>query len=460
MSVREGGNTRQLQASGVVAPPKKLHQMLRWVGPSLIVAAAAVGSGEVVNATQLGAIAGLTVIWTVFWGVLLKGFIQQEIGRYTLVTRKSIFKGLAEIPGPRIMGNSWFFWAVVLLLIFVILVIVAGIGGAIGGALNVLAPVFSASTWGILAMLSIIPILLIGTYIPRLDVYSVVERSLTLVVVGLTLIMVYISFVAIPMNDNYSYSVANLIGGMTFQLPQGATLASLAVLGTIGAGIELIFYSSWLRSKGLLQHSYNDRDSAEQRTARTRSWLNVVKLDTWVGVVLTLIVSAAYFIAGATVLNELGTVPEGDELISQTASIFSEILGSASIVLFVIGAFIALFATALAIADGAARMAGDVASEMVSTSLDGRQSVLIYRWAVLITILAWVVFFRVVNAPALLIAIGGAVLSLLFPLYGVALLYLNRQVSEQHRMSVAVKIALVLSFFLFTSVWVVGAIFG
>lgn len=435
--------------------------MLRWVGPGLIVAAAAVGSGEIVNATRLGAIAGLAVLWTVFWGVFLKGFIQQEIGRYTLAARQNVFRGFGEIPGPRIMGKSWFLWVVVLLLALVILVIIAGIGGTVGGVLAALWPVMGASAWGTLSTLAIIPILLAGTFIPRLDAYRVVEPIMVVMVVGLTLIMVYIAFIGLPLSGVYSYSVADLAGGMTFQLPSGSTLAAVAVLGTIGAGIELIFYSAWLESKGMLRHSHHDGDTPDQRKDRLAAWIRVMKLDTWIGVTATLVVSVAYFITGAVVLNTLGTVPEGVDLVSQASAIFTEILGPGAAILFLVGAFAGLYSTALGVADGTGRMANQLVAEIApAAQRTERGSVRVYRWAVVVTVLSWIVFYQLVSAPTALIAIGGAALSLLFPLYGAAMLYLNRQLPEQHRMGLPVKLILAFAIVLFVSTWVVGVLFG
>lgn len=440
-------------------PPEKLKDKLKWVGPSLIVAAAAVGSGELINATRLGAIAGLAVLWVIFWGVFLKGFIQQEIGRYSLMTKKTITEGFADIPGPKIYGKSWFLYTFLALLAVVILVIIAGVGGTIGGLLNSMFPLFSASIWSIIVNLSILPVLLIGIFIPKLNVYKVIETLMMLVVFGLTAIMVYIAFVAIPMSEQYSYSLSEIFGGMTFKLPEGSVLAALAVLGTIGAGVELIFYSTWIVSKGYVKEAYYSADNSIERDQRIKSWLSVLKLDTWIGVTLTFIVTFAFFITGSIVLRSAGTVPEGVGVIEQISIIFTDVLGPNYYIIFMIGAFAGLYSTAVAIGDGAARMVVDLKSEFVKDKASKTSFKKIYTWSVIIIVFSWIIFYSFVSAPTTLITIGGAALSLLFPLYGLALLYLNRQIPKPYRMNIVIKAILVVCFILFTALWFVGEIF-
>ncbi|WP_085990901.1 Nramp family divalent metal transporter [Oceanobacillus senegalensis] len=452
MSVDEGKNGQGI--------PKKLSQKLRWIGPSFIVAAAAVGSGEIINATRLGAIAGLVVLWVIFWGVFLKGFIQQEIGRYSLMTKKSITEGFADIPGPKLFGKSWFLYIFLALLAVVVLVIIAGVGGTVGGLLQSLFPSISASTWSILTNLVILGILLIGIYVPKWNIYSLIEKLMMLVIAGLTLIMLYIAFIALPQSDQYSYSMADLFSGMTFQLPEGSVLMSLAVLGTIGAGVELIFYSTWIISKGYVKHAYVDGDSATQKKERLKAWLSVLKLDTWLGVLLTFVITLAFFITGAIILKSANTVPDGVHVVEQISVIFTEVLGPHYYYLFMAGAFAGLFSTALAIADGAARMVVDLKREFSTRETTSKaQFKKTYSISAIIIVFSWIIFYNFVSAPTLLITVGGAALSLLFPLYGVALLYLNSQVPKGYQMHTGVKVILVICFILFSALWFVGELF-
>nr|WP_309100014.1 Nramp family divalent metal transporter [Fredinandcohnia onubensis] len=442
-----------------VVQQKGLVSKLKWVGPGLIVAAAAVGSGEIVNATRLGAIAGFAVLWVLVWGIFLKGFIQQEIGRYTLMTQRTITEGFADIPGPKIKGKSWFLWVFLVLLALVVLVIIAGIGGAVGGTLNVLFPAISASTWGVIANLCYLPILLIGIFIPKLNVYAVVEKVMMLIVVGLTIFMVYIAFFAIPQSDQFSYSVVELVKGMSFSLPEGSVLISLAVLGSVGAGIELIYYSTWILSKGYVKHAHIEESNEAKKHERIKYWFSVLKLDTWIGTTATFLVTLAFFITGSVVLGAAGEIPDGVNVVEKISRVFTDVLGQGYFVIFMIGALAGLATTALGIADGTARMVIDLRKEFTKTESNTKSFNKVYTITVVSVIFAWIIFYMFISAPTFLITIGTAALSLLFPLYGIALLYLNRQVPKQYRMNWIIKVILGICFILFTSLWFVGELF-
>ncbi|MEH7238837.1 Nramp family divalent metal transporter [Bacillus sp. JJ1562] len=438
---------------------KGLVSKLKWVGPGLIVASAAVGSGEIINATRLGAIAGFAVLWVLVWGIFLKGFIQQEIGRYTLMTKKTITEGFADIPGPKIKGKSWFLWVFLILLALVVLVIIAGIGGAVGGTLHVLFPAISASTWGVIANICYLPILLSGIFLPKLNVYAVVEKIMMLIVIGLTLFMVYIAFIAIPQSEQFSYSIVDLFKGMTFSLPEGSVLISLAVLGSVGAGIELIYYSTWILSKGYVNNAHIEDSNEAKKHERIKFWFSVLKLDTWIGTTVTFIVTLAFFITGTVVLGAAGEVPDGVNVVEKISVVFTDVLGPGYFVVFMIGALAGLATTALGIADGTARMVIDLRNEFTKKETTTTSFNKLYTVSVVAVIFAWIIFYMFISAPTFLITIGTAALSLMFPLYGVALLYLNRQVPEQYRMHWIIKVILVICFILFTSLWFVGELF-
>ena len=60
--------------------------MLRQVGSGLLLAAAVVGSGELVLTTVLGAEVGFILLWLILLSCAVKVVVQHEIGRYTIGT--------------------------------------------------------------------------------------------------------------------------------------------------------------------------------------------------------------------------------------------------------------------------------------------------------------------------------------------------------------------------------------
>src|SRR3972149_11577540 len=73
------------------APPLK-----KLIGPSFIILAAGLGSGELILWPYLSVNFGLGLIWAAVIGITFQFFINMEIERYTLVTGESIFVGLTR----------------------------------------------------------------------------------------------------------------------------------------------------------------------------------------------------------------------------------------------------------------------------------------------------------------------------------------------------------------------------
>src|SRR5690349_21834005 len=93
----------------IQSPPTKLGGILARLGPGLIIAAAIVGSGELIATTKTGAAAGFTLLWLILLGCIVKVFAQVEFGRYTIVTGNTAMQGMNEVPGPRLKAN-WILW--------------------------------------------------------------------------------------------------------------------------------------------------------------------------------------------------------------------------------------------------------------------------------------------------------------------------------------------------------------
>ncbi|MEZ6046558.1 MAG: Nramp family divalent metal transporter [Planctomycetaceae bacterium] len=109
-------------------PPTKLSGIVRQLGPGLIIASAIVGSGELIATTKTGAQAGLALLWLIFFGCLIKVFVQVELGRFTISEGQTSLAALNSVPGPRFKIN-WIvgFWSIMML------TSMAQLGGIVGG---------------------------------------------------------------------------------------------------------------------------------------------------------------------------------------------------------------------------------------------------------------------------------------------------------------------------------------
>ncbi|MEX0675661.1 MAG: Nramp family divalent metal transporter [Pirellulales bacterium] len=118
------------QDAGVVEPPTTILGIAGRLGPGLIIAGSIVGSGELIATTKTGAQAGITLLWLIVIGCVIKVFAQIELGRYTITHGETTLAALDQVPGPRLVVN-WIIW-------FWLVMMILGVGqlGAIVGGVG------------------------------------------------------------------------------------------------------------------------------------------------------------------------------------------------------------------------------------------------------------------------------------------------------------------------------------
>src|SRR3990172_8838288 len=124
---------------GTVAPPTTLLGIAGRLGPGLIIAGSIVGSGELIATTKTGAQAGITLLWLIIIGCVIKVFVQIELGRYTITHGETTLAAINQVPGPRLKVN-WivWFWLAMMVVGFGQL---GGIVGGVGQAVAVAVPI-------------------------------------------------------------------------------------------------------------------------------------------------------------------------------------------------------------------------------------------------------------------------------------------------------------------------------
>jgi Mn2+/Fe2+ NRAMP family transporter len=121
-------------------PPQTFLAKLKHLGPGILLAAAAIGSGELILTPRAGALYGLSVGWVIVVSIVYKLTLTLGLARYTIATGEDIFEGYSHLPGPR----NWFVW--VLAVVFLLGAVgYSGIALACGSALFALCPVLSSS---------------------------------------------------------------------------------------------------------------------------------------------------------------------------------------------------------------------------------------------------------------------------------------------------------------------------
>src|SRR5215831_19124341 len=80
------------------APQQKAPQnnVLKMIGPGLIVAASGIGAGDIIASTVGGAKYGLILLWAIAIGALLKCVLNEGIARWQLANGSTIIEGWEE----------------------------------------------------------------------------------------------------------------------------------------------------------------------------------------------------------------------------------------------------------------------------------------------------------------------------------------------------------------------------
>ncbi len=127
-----------LPPDAVREPPRTFTSALRQIGPGLILAASIVGTGELINTTELGARAGFALLWLILLSCVIKVFVQVELGRYAITHGKTTLAVFDTLPGPR-LGASWICW-LWLIMMLTTQAQIASMEGTVGHAAHMAFP--------------------------------------------------------------------------------------------------------------------------------------------------------------------------------------------------------------------------------------------------------------------------------------------------------------------------------
>jgi Mn2+/Fe2+ NRAMP family transporter len=462
--------------SEVVDPPTTLRGILRQLGPGLIIAGSIVGSGELIATTAVGAEAGFVLMWLIIIGCLIKVFVQIEFGRFTITSGRTTLDGLNEVPGPRARVN-WLMWFW-LVFIVVALIQLGGIIGGVGQALAIQQPLTEAGhtvnvqqdakiqlqvaesiskrfegqeemapkleilakekaaaetalakwegqkeetshdslIWATVVTLISIVLLVVGRYRLIQNVSTALVATFTLVTIGNLL---YLQ--ALP---EWRVSWADLLSGMSFQIPEGKGLAvALAAFGIIGVGAtELIQYPYWCLEKGYAKWTGPCDDSPEWEK-RARGWVRVLQWDAWCSMVVYTFATVAFYLLGAAILGRTGLDPGGEQMVRTLGQMYVPVFGKAAQVVFLFGAFAVLYSTFFVATASHARVCADALRVFGVSNGD---EVTYRRWVKIFCIVLPLLFlasFAFFKTPRELVLAGGFMGALMLPLLGIAALY-------------------------------------
>lgn len=227
--------------------PKALP-LKKIIGPSFIILAFGLGSGELILWPYLTANHGLGLVWAALLGISFQFFINMEIERYALVKGESVFVGLSKL-------LKWTpYWFILSTFIGFGL---PGIGAAGAQSLGAALGIEHFKWLAIAAFILMGVILSIGR-----SVYSLMEHlTKTLILIGVPFILI-LAILVIDL-DVIKALGRGLIGmgdGFRF-IPEGISLAAfLGAFAYSGAGGNLnLTQSIYIKEKGFGMGVYSQK---------------------------------------------------------------------------------------------------------------------------------------------------------------------------------------------------------
>jgi manganese transport protein len=397
--------------------PQRIRNSL---GPSIIIAAAVVGTGELIVAPRLGASVGLSALWLIILGCVVKVFIQEELGRHTILTGDTALDALNHVPGPawRISWAAWF-W---LLLLF---------AGTLqmGGILASLIQTFPLAglTWPMPLLTAITTfgtaaVLIVGRY-------RFIESAASIMVAGFTA-MTVIALVLLQRTE-FHVSAAALLDGLKFRMPERGFADAVAVFGiTVIGTAELIFYPYWCLEKG---YARDLTPGAVRDRAVLAGRIRGMRVDISLALIVYTFATLAFFILGATILHGAKEVPQGLDMIRTISQMYTKTFGDWVFYLFVAGAFVVLYSTFFVAMATWARLIADT-FRLVSArgpSLPHRR---VTNWAIGVLSVVYLFLSASFNrTPQWLILGGGALQTLLLPGFSIAILLIRNRRHDDFR---------------------------
>lgn len=407
----------QLRPDEIEAPPSTLTSALGRIGPGVILAAAIVGSGELIATTTLGAQVGYVALWVILVSCVAKPVIQAEMGRYTIATGETSLEAFDRVPGPR-AGASWLVWAWAIM-VTVSLLQIGGMYGGLAQVMHMAVPAVPVRVWVVLWFAITAALLLRGGY-SRIEGISMVQVAL------FALFTVLAAVVLMRMPEYFSWS--DVSTGLTFDLPPQGLATAVAVFGITGVGAtELVMYPYWCVEKGYARFT-GAYDGSSAWTARARGWIAVMRLDIICSLVIYTVSTVAFFLLGAGVLHAQGLVPAAGDLIPTLSRLYTGTLGAWAIWPFYAGAIATLYSTIFSATAAHARSYADMCRIMGRFERDDYAARLRYQRALVIALCVVPAgLYLLIESAVVMVILGGVAQALMLPLIGIGTIYLRHR---------------------------------
>jgi Mn2+/Fe2+ NRAMP family transporter len=433
----------QFYPEEIEEPPHTVWGILRRTGPGVALSASIVGSGELIATTTLGAQVGYTALWVILLSCAVKVFVQAALARYSISSGETGLEAFNRVPGPRAKVN-WVVWYWAMVVASTLL----QVGAMFGGISQVFNLVFPAVPVNLLVVFftGLTIALLLGGGYERIERFAALKAAL------FTLITFTCALLLIRRPEYFSW--AKLAEGFSFQLPGEGLATAVAVFGITGVGAtELFVYPYWCVEKGYARF-VGPRDDSPGWRNRALGWIRVMHVDVFLALVLYTLVTVAFYLLGAGILNGMGVVPQASDMIKTLSNIYTQTLGTWSVWLFYVGAVVILYGTVFAATAAHSRLYADMMRLLGLFARNDYPARQRFR-RVFLVLLATIpgILFLFIQSPVWMVVAGGISQAIALPVIAFSTLYLRyrhlpKSMAPGHFATAAVWVSAFVMFFM------------
>lgn len=385
------------------APPQTWGQKLKMIGPGFVVAATGVGTADMITAIVIGTSFGMTFVWAIIVGAILKYFLNEGVGRWYLATGQTILQGWHSL------GR----WATGYFGVYsVIWGYIYGAAAALtcGLGMHAMFPIMPVWAWAVVHSL-------VGFALVWTGRYLLFERIMTVLIGVMFITIIGTALLFLP-------SLGEFAGGIVPKVPDGSFVLALGLIGGVGGTITMASYGYWLKEKG-----WNGK-----------GWISIMRLDAKAAYAMTGLFSMAALIIGAKFLYGTDVELRGDQGLINLAQMLGEEFGTPLRWLFLVAFWSAAFTSLLGVWNGVPYLFADFIKtirlkkgEVKSVKPVSEKEPMYRLYLAWLTFPPMLIFFF--GKPVELIILYGALGALFMPFLAISLVVLlnSKRVEAEYR---------------------------
>ena len=355
-------------------------------GPGLLLAATGIGVGDMVSSTIAGAEYGLTLVWALVVGVIIKFAITEGAARWQLATGVSLIEGWREVLPRAALAAFFLYFVVWSYFVSSALVTASALVPA------AIMPSVPLPVWGFIHAVAAVTMVWFGRY----------ERFLAVIkwFVGLKFVAIIASVLLIV-----AWSGADWSG---FGARSSFSVAyTLSLIGGVGGTVTLLSYAYWMREAGW---------TGPARLPSARS-------DLTLSFTLVFIFCFSMIFLSTQINWEGQILDEGPRLCLLLADRIGREIGPIGRAVFLLGFWGAAFSSVMGVYHGVPFLFDDMLRLWRRQPAGGQRGPAYRAWAVYLALAA--ISALLVRRPVWLVFAYTVVGSMFFPFVVSTLLWLN-----------------------------------